>query len=359
MAEYRYLVADLLTDTIREEMPFENVSFGDVLNAPGSFSGTLPLSVKDRTGFEKVTRANLDPGRTALYVERDGVLVWGGIIWTASADEGNFTLTIGAEGFWSYFRHRLIRNTHAYTATDQLAIVQDLVTYAQSAHSGDIGVVVGTDTSGVTRDRRYNSFERVNLGQAVEDLAALDGGFDFAIDVAYVSGVRTKSLRLSYPKRGSRLAHVLDLGTNIEQLSWTIDATKQANMIEALGAGEGSSMLIATSVDTSLLGSYPLLEDTISYKDVSVSATLHAHSQATMKARRRPVESLPTLVAHGTTDLVIGSFQTGDEIEARTTSAGGFLDIDTIFRILSWTVSVDDDGKETISFGLASTEALS
>lgn len=357
MASYRYLVADLLTDVVREEMPFSAVSYGDVLNAPGSFSGTLPLSLRNSAGFEKITRANLDPGKTALYVERDGVLVWGGIIWTAIADDDSYTLTIGAEGFWSYFRRRLIRATKTYAAADQFFIARDLVNYAQGILGGSLSVVVGSETSGVLRDRTYNSYERVNLGQAIEDLAAVENGFDFGITVTYVAGVRTKTLHLYYPRRGSRLAHVLDLGTNIESLSWEIDASTQANLIDAIGAGEAASMLLATATDADR-GGYPLLEDTISYKDVSVQATLIAHAKSTLAARVNPVESLPTLIAHGTSDFAIGSYSVGDEIEARTTNAGGFLSIDTIFRILSSTVSVADDGKETTSFELVDTEAM-
>lgn len=359
MAKYRYLFADLLTDTIREEFPLQSVNYGDVLCAPGALTATLPLSLKNSAGYEKVTRANLDPARTAVYVERDGVLVWGGILWTVAANADNFTLSLGCEGFWSYFRRRLIRATKTYAATDQLAIVQSLVNYAQSIGGGNIGVTVGSETSGVLRDRTYNAYERVNLGQAIEDLAAVDGGFDFAVDVAYDgSGNRTKNLHLSYPNRGARTAHVLDLSANVESLGWNLDGTAMANLIDALGAGETVNLLIGTAADTTEIGTYPLLEDTVSYPDVSVVATISAHAQAELTARRLPVETLPTLVAHGTTDLQIGGFRTGDELEVRTQNAGGFLSIDSLYRIAAWNVAVDDNGKETISFTFAPTEAI-
>lgn len=359
MTTYRYLFADLLTDTIREEMPLENVSYGDVLLAPGSLTGDLPLSLKNAAGYEKVTRANIDPGRTAVYVERDGVLVWGGILWTVSADADNFKLSIGCEGFWSYFRRRLIRATKTYAATDQLAIVQDLVNYAQAVSGGNIGVTVGSETSGVLRDQTYNSYERVNLGQAVENLAALDNGFDFAIDVMYDgSGNRLKKLNLNYPTRGARTAHVLDLGANVESLSWNLDASTMANLIDAIGSGDGAAMLLSTAADTTELGVYPLLEDTVSYTDVTVSATLAAHATGALSASRLPVETLPTLITHGTSDLAIGAFRTGDELQVRTQNAGGFLTVNSLYRIAAWTVTPSDDGKETIAFAFAPTEAL-
>lgn len=359
MALYRYLFADLLTDTIREEMPLQNVSYGDVLDAPGALSADLPLSLKNTAGYEKVTRANLDPGKTAVYVERDGVLVWGGILWTLAADAVNYKLSIGCEGFWSYFRRRLIRTTKAYAATDQLAIVQDLMNTAQAISGGNIGVTVGSETSGVQRDATYNAYQRANLGQEIEALSGLSGGFDFAIDVMYDgSGNRTKKLNLSYPSRGARTAHVLDLGGSIESLSWNIDATQQANLIDALGQGSLTALLIGTAADTTELGVYPLLEDTVSYPTVSVPATLNAHAAATLASRRLPVETLPTLVSHGTTDLQIGAFRTGDELEVRAKDTTGFISLDSLYRVAAWTVSVNDDGKETIAFSLAPTEAI-
>lgn len=359
MTNYRYLFADLLTDTIREEMPLQNVSYGDVLDAPGSLTADLPLSLKNAAGYEKVTRANIDPGRTAVYVERDGVLVWGGILWTVSADADNFKLSLGCEGFWSYFRRRIIRATQTFAQVDQLTIAQTLVTYAQNVLGGSIGVTVGTETSGVLRDQTYNAYERSNLGQAVEDLAALDGGFDFAIDVAYdASGNRTKKLNLSYPGRGSRTAHVLDLGANVESLSWNLDATAMANVMDVMGAGNGATILIGTAADTTEIGTYPVLEDTASYPDVVLPATLAGYATAALTARRLPVETLPTLVTHGSSDLTIGGFRTGDELQVRTQNAGGFLAVNSLYRIAAWTVTVNDDGKETIAFTFAPTEAL-
>lgn len=310
--------------------------------------------------YDVVKRSVLDPGRTAIYVERDGVLQWGGILWTAQADEGGYSVSIGAEGFWSYFRRRLIRLTRTYTGSDQLAIFRDLVNYAQGILGGNIRVVVGAETSGILRDRTYFAYDRKNLGEAGEELAAVQGGFDFAIVPTYVAGIPTPTLQLTYPRRGTRTSHVLDLGTNIEGISWLIDATAQANSIDALGAGEGTAMLISNATDTALLATYPLLEDAVSYKDVVVPSTLASWAAGELATRRTPVETIPTLVAHPGVDIEVGQIITGDEVRVRALNTGGFLNtLDSIFRVLSWDVAVDDNGKETLSFGVAPTEDFS
>lgn len=319
-----------------------------------SAAGTLETS---SVSFDIVTRANLDPGRTAIYVDRDGVIQWGGILWTAQADDNGYNVSVGATGFWSYFQRRLIRTQQAYLATDQLAIFRALVNYAQAQLGGNIRVVVNAETCGVVRDQTYNAYDRTNLGQAGEDLAALQNGFDFAITSSYIGGVPTPTLNLSYPKRGTRTSHVLDLGTNIEGVEWLIDATAQATLIDALGAGEGAAMLISTAVDTSLLATYPLLEETISHTDVTVPATLAAWAAAELAATRTPVETIPSLVAHPDNDISVGQIITGDEVQVRALSAAGFLStLNSIFRVLTWTVAVSDDGKETLTFGVAPTE---
>lgn len=354
MPEYRYLVGDLNptapSNGLRDEIPFDTVRFSHVLNRPGGFSATLPLR------HAKATRTNLDPGKTAVHIERDGVLVWSGILWTARANVEGAALDLGGEGWWSYFRRRLIRTTKTFTAADQFLIARTLINDAQAVGGGNVGIAVGTETSGVTRDRTYYHYERKNVGEAVEQLAGVDNGFDFAVDVAYVSGVITKTFRLHFPRRGRTTAIVLDLGTNIEGISQEVDATRQANQIDALGAGEGDAMLIATAADTSQLANYPLLEDVIALKDVSVVGTLQGHAALETAARVKPVMRMPTLLAHqASPDVGLGSFITGDIVTVR--GSDGYLSVDEAMRIMEYSVSIDTDGREAVSLGMAQLEA--
>lgn len=348
MAKYRFLAADLLTNEIREEIPFGDVSYSQILNSPGSFSATLPQH------HAKCKRSILDPSRTAIYVERDGVIVWGGILWTARTQSG--TVQFGGEGFWSYFRRRFVRETLTFTQTDQLAIARFLVAYAQGQEGGSIGVIVGDETSGVLRDRVYYGYERKQIGEAVEQLAAVIDGFDFAIDCAWSGDEVAKTLHLDYPTRGRENPIVFQLGTNVEGIEQEIDGTRQANRVDALGAGEGDSMLIATSSGAGIGAVYPLLEGTISYKDVSVPATLQAHADAETAGTATPVETIPTLVAHIRDDTTLGAWITGDRMELH--ASDGFLEVNGTFRVVSFEVKVSDGGREQVSTGFADEESF-
>jgi hypothetical protein len=354
---YRYLVGDLMSNTIIEEIPFSEISYSHVLNRAGNFNASIGLR------HPKATRANLDPGRTAVYVERDGVIIWGGILWTAKAaldaDNEEPTLKVAGEGFWSYFHRRHIRAYKEYLAVDQFTIAQNLLAYAQAQGGGDLGVTIGAETSGKLRDRIWRHYERKNIGAAIEELAAVQDGFDFAIDVAYDSGgTIVKTFRPSYPQRGRFTSIVFELGGNIEGLAQEVDATRQAHLVDALGAGEGDTMLIATSVDLTLVPPYPLLETIVAYKDVSSMATLQLHAAAQLTEQVRPAQRVPTLLAHAGPDTTVGSFITGDYVTVR--AEDGWIEVaDETVRIVEYEVAVDEDGRESVALGLAPVAVFS
>jgi hypothetical protein len=105
---YRYFVTDLLTNEVVAELPLTDVSYSKALKDAGDMSGsvsigpsTSPLSLY----------ANTMPGKSGLYVMRNGECVWGGIIWSRDYDIVGKTLNIQANEFTSYLHHRKIWKT--------------------------------------------------------------------------------------------------------------------------------------------------------------------------------------------------------------------------------------------------------
>jgi hypothetical protein len=109
--EYRYYVADLLTNEILAEIPFIGVSYERALSKAGSFSGSIPL-IEATAHLELYD--NTMPGKTALYVLRSGVCVWGGIIWGRQYSPTSKTLSVDANEFVSYLYHRALWQTLYY-----------------------------------------------------------------------------------------------------------------------------------------------------------------------------------------------------------------------------------------------------
>ena len=271
--------------------------------------------------------------------------MWGGIIWTArKAADSASNIEVGAEGFWSYARRRKNRVTQMFNQIDQATIAQALITYMNGvAVAGNIGIVNGSQTTGVLRDRTYNGYERQYIGELIEQLAAVESGFDFSIDVTF-DGVSTftKTFNVWYPNKGTRTGLTWEVGVHCDFNGWNMDATQMANQIDGFGAGEGDAMLISTATDPGT--NYPLLESDVSYKSVLEQSTLDAHTADALTSKRLP-SIMPALTLRPTRDTEYGTFQEGDEV--RINGNDGFAAIDGPFRIMSYQVAVSDEGAES------------
>jgi hypothetical protein len=107
-AQYRYFVTNLVTNQPIAEIPFKGVSYERALKGAGTFSGTIGNSPE--TASLSLYESTM-PGRTGLYVVRDGVCVWGGIIWSRSYNVNERIVSVSASEFTSYFHHRRIWKT--------------------------------------------------------------------------------------------------------------------------------------------------------------------------------------------------------------------------------------------------------
>jgi len=119
--DYRYFVCDLLSNRLLAEIPFKSVSYSRSLTEAGRFEGDI--SVVEQT-YNLNLYENTLPGKTALYVVRDNLCVWGGIIWAREYSLVDRVLSVSASEFTSYLSHRVVWKTwnSAYEAT---AVVLD------------------------------------------------------------------------------------------------------------------------------------------------------------------------------------------------------------------------------------------
>jgi hypothetical protein len=108
LVEYKYITTDFLTDAILAEIPLQNVSFTRALKDAGGFSGSIPV-IEDNDYLDLYETTI--PGRTSLYVLRNGVCVWGGIIWSRTYDIKQRVLNVNASEFTSYLYKRVAWKT--------------------------------------------------------------------------------------------------------------------------------------------------------------------------------------------------------------------------------------------------------
>lgn len=323
---YTYLIADLLTNRVLEEVRLTGVKFNKPLNTSGRFNGAWKLGPKT---------AHLDPYdltmpcRRVVYAFRDDRPMWGGIIWTRAYDSKTQTVAIGAADWWSYFDHRKVLPvftpngtltqvpalTVAYTAVDQNAIARGLVATAQAHTGGNIGVVpADTATSGQLRTRTYNGYDLTETGDALSNLANVIDGPDIAFDVLPGAGAPQRVIRVGTPTLGQQgSAHRWEHGGNVTAYAWPSDGTRMGTRAYATGQGIELGLPIAVAEDTSkYTAGYPLLELEAQYGSAEDTGTLTSHAQADQQAARMPVV-LPKVVVRGDIPPTAAEVDRGDD----------------------------------------------
>ncbi len=358
MTTYRYLFADLLTNSILGELPLTGVSFTQQLNAAGTFSGTFQLAGSNPTALN-VANSTI-PARTALYVDRDGVLVWGGVVWSRSYNSADQHLSIQAQEFESYLNHRIITSTQVFNNVDQFLVAQTLVNTAQAQPSGNIGIVVGSTTSGVNVSRTFYSYELKSLYSALLDLSRSNNGFDFNIQVSYDgTGSPIKTLVLSYPRSGTTYsstnptAPVFEFPAgNVIEYEYPEDGSVAANLLYVAGAGSNEGKQILTATDTTKLSAgWPLLETTANYSDITDVTLLGNLASGQVAAVSYPPTTM-RLVAPAYVNPVYGSYSIGDQVRVRITDDRFPTGLDTVYRIVALSLTAGETGPEQVTLTL-------
>lgn len=358
MTQYRYLFADLLTNAVIDELPLTGVQFGRELNTAGTFQGHMLLSDVREDVYSVIDQTI--PGRTALYVDRDGTIVWGGIVWGRSYSSEDQSISFQAKEFESYFDKRRILTTYdASAGVDQLTVAKALVDQIQAVAYGNIGVVVPTVTSGVTVVKVYNGFEQKPLSEALYELSRANNGFDWNIDCSYDSSFNiVKNLDLAYPRRGRVYSAanpnvpVLEFPGNIVAYSYPEEGGSIANVMLGIGAGSAEGQLKSTQTSSAQLGNgWARLEQAVSLTDYNDQTVLDQMTLAALNASLNPV-TVMEVVTEAYNDPILGSFKTGDDVRVRVSDPRFPAGLDTVLRIGRYSVQPGESGPERITFSL-------
>ncbi|MEU5302213.1 hypothetical protein ACH4YO_23910 [Streptomyces noursei] len=305
---YRVLVCDLRTDTLLDVLPVTEVSVEDFIGKAGSLHATVP--VPNREIADRV-RPILQGGRTALWVERDRDIWWGGILWSKvpKVDEHGFaSYEIQAGTFDTYLEHRRLLDSLSADDVDQLDIARDLVDYAQSLPGGDIGIEYDTHLSGIKRSRSYSQHDQATIRELLDKLAGVEDGFEWRVrcDRDPDTGRRRKLLELGYPRivRGEADV-VLAYPGPVLTYEHPEDATTVANVWQARGATDNTNQAAASKPllsellvdEQALADGWPRLDGTSDHSSVDDAATLNEHARAEAAAARRP-QVIPAVTVH-------------------------------------------------------------
>ncbi|KPC76734.1 hypothetical protein ADL27_49400, partial [Streptomyces sp. NRRL F-6602] len=92
-----------------------------------------------------MVRSQLDPGNTKIYAERDGQLMWGGIVWRADPEGQELRVEASGWGSYPYRRYDLhgqLAGRGPYVNADPCRVLRDVWAYCQEQPDGDLGVSV-------------------------------------------------------------------------------------------------------------------------------------------------------------------------------------------------------------------------
>ncbi|GGT31978.1 hypothetical protein [Streptomyces purpureus] len=342
---YRAIFCDLRTDQVLDVLPLTEAKYDDFIGKSGSLSATVPLP---EPALAARAKAALQPGRTAVWLERDGDIWWGGVLWTctpATDEQGRMTVQFQAGTFDSYLDHRILSADVLLVQADQFDIARSLVAHAQEQEGGDIGISLGAEMSGVRRDfaAGYTALARVR--ELLDKLAQLADGFEWRIH-CYRDGQgrRVKRLQLGHPRiESSQSDIVLDHPGSILTYSLPTDSTVQANVWVARGESDNTDQaqdsLPLTVMEwdrDDLIGGWPRLERTSDHSGVKDTATLRSLAKAELTRQRRP-ELIPELTV--VLDGRITPALLGARIRLRIQDLWHQEGLDTQYRIVGLAVN--------------------
>jgi len=322
-------------EQVAELVRATDVVFTERLNQPGACSFRLPgIFLPDADGNLTVPlKTVLEDGVHEIGVRRNGALVWLGPLTAVeeSIDEdGRADIAVSAEGLASYlwrWKIDVAGRVGPFTDTDQAIIAKALVDHHQAEGGGDYA---GIDTSsvattGVTRTRtEYDGFRDIDVGDAVAALAAVEGGFDWAVGVDRV-------FRIYYPRRGTRRTEVTFSVENVLSLRRTRDASQQASRVLGFGDGSDESSVRLSRQDSAAVAKYGLTDASWKGSNIAGEDTLAAHVVEHLDRVKASPNVLSLTVRYGL-NLPYGSFGLGDEVRVIYSSV--WEDIDEYRRVV-------------------------
>jgi hypothetical protein len=124
--------------------------------------------------------------------------------------------------------------TLTYSNVDQGEIAWSLVEYTQGLPSGELNIAkgwVGSTPTGVLRSPTFEAGD--SIGQRIEEMSDLVGGFDWAVTPTSASALQ---LGVWFPQRGASRGVVLEQGGLMAEATVNEDTTTYANAIRYTGA---------------------------------------------------------------------------------------------------------------------------
>ncbi len=374
-----YKFTNIFTFETIAELPVNNPTFSLAVNAAGPWQATLATEDENirKTNWINATA----PWLTALWIDIDGALIYGGPVTGRKHQQSTGILTLSGADFTTYLSQRVqagdyeafIDPEHNEWAVEGKGASVPRIAYyllkEAMEQENSLPIEIVDAASSVPDERYWITFsapiaQRQTLLSMLTQLQQLGYlvGIDYACDVQYVAGAPTVAITLSYPRRGETGAFppVIELSASTD-MEYSEDGTQAGNrVIEQTGA----TAALATSGEwkPAWEDGYPLLEKVVSHAALSPTpaseAVLSAYVDADLAIYAypllAPVIPLPMFGSPSIFDLT----PVGDDVILRIPKGSGDLPpnlprfpegLDYRFRVMRLDCSIPDEGLPTMS----------
>lgn len=288
---YRYVLRDW-DGTYLDDLPFVGVSFDKRIGQSGTFAATIPIpSSRVAQRIARViprdtSQLGIGPGVITCEIYRDGD-PWGEY-WITGAQisrsrRGTPSISLRGSTMDAYLMQVELQEELEYLSEDQLDIARALIAHMQGQPHADLRLIPQAGTSGVTRDFLYKADE-ATYGTRLTELALLDDGFEWTVDVVAGASGLERHWVWGYPKLGgATVEHVFvdsPHGGDILEWSEEVDALRGATSWRARGGTDPAQAADASTETTSLISApheatahlaagWPLITRTLNYSSVT------------------------------------------------------------------------------------------
>lgn len=285
MAASKYVVHlyDVRTQRIFAQIPTSAIKYDYEMDADGSASLSIPMGALKLDGT-KLTPYDIFPCRTAIAIQRDDQLTWGGIVWQYKVDLATRFIDLDAGGYYSYYKYRHT-NTKGkkFDNRETIDIIKWFILEINSGSTAGNGIntnISGLQTVGTRRSKVWNPYEYKSIADVIEDMAdevasfdpqtqKYGGGFFFYFEPYFADedhiGHKMSNTESRHPEYNGI---TLRQSVNCEFSTINVDGNSMANVAYVVGATNG---------EPSLTPHYELrnvsFAEEIPYMDVVVSET--------------------------------------------------------------------------------------
>lgn len=353
---YTFRICELKTGDVLDSAPFEiEGEPSRVLQGHGT--GTLKLPVLADGVPEGWEQMLLPWWALILVLDEDEKIVWHGI---PNDDPTNSpeTVTYPCVTIEGYFLRRYVP-TLRFRGVDQADIAKHLASLCGDA--AGIPLEYDCPKTGVLRDRDYEDDDNARVYNRLQELAAVENGFNWTVDVDWTDDTHSRvkyTFRTGYPYLGARVEypdHVFEMPGNVTDFDHTRPWGEgdAATHVRAIGDGEGDAKVMSAPIIDQVreAAGWVRLEERRQFSGVTDQRSIQSHAHRTA-AQLFGGQDILTLTVKSGAGTELGKLALGDS--AKATINAPTRSIDATMIVVGWSL---DPNAETYKPTLAKLEA--